>query len=243
MKRFVIGLFVVMMLVVWMLENVPFIWFATYSLVLMLLPVCYLVSSRAREFIDILLKVQKPTPHKRWVGGLLIFYIGGAMLVNGYREQQKRHDEEQELQLARVEVQSFLKSAKASIKAKDIKEALKFLRMSVSTKNATNYHEASKLFKQIQDVVIDHKVPQVLLHMTDREFVAFKEDGRVPNKVYFSDPSLNEVFLENLRKNRVRADTLREQELIRVEKERQRQAISKWRAEASTFHKPTLSTP
>jgi len=215
------------------------LWIAFVGLVVILLPFSYLVSFKARTLIDKLLDVKNPTSPKRWMGGLFVLFLGAAFLIGGYETYQEQKPPPR----AQVEVQSLLGSAKASIKAKDIKEALKFLQSAVFTENATNYqeeskllsqiYEASQLLRQIQDAVSDHNVGQVLFHMTDSEFVAFKKDGKVPNKVYFSDPDLNEAFIEYLRRNRVGADTLREQE-------RERQAIPKWRAEASTFNKATL---
>lgn len=210
MKRFIIGLFLILIpMNLWFALEL-FSWIVLQSLVLILLPLCYLANSRARELIDRLLKVQTPTLLTRCMSVFLVSFVGFLILSEVYPELQQQYRQEKHAQLAQVEVQTLVESARASFKAKEIHDALEFLQKAVLVEFAPHDDEAKKLLIQVKALVSDNTVPWVLANMSNKEFVAFNTQGVVPTKQYLSDPILNDIFIKNLLGKRPQAESLRE---------------------------------
>ncbi len=112
----------------------------TGALVLIILPLSYLASSRVRRAMDTQLAVRRPTTLKRWLGGLLIFFPGTVILTTTYYPEITRAVEQRWPNLgAHLKRQGLITSAKAPIVAKETQGAL---RKAVSSKSRSHNKES-----------------------------------------------------------------------------------------------------
>jgi len=224
MKRFLTGILLYLIILVQLVEAELYFWSIVSSLLLIGLLTAYLVSSKTRDFVNLLLRVKNATPLKRWSAAVFVIWVSIASVAGVHRESASKQNIRQAQGEAQLEVRLLIQSARSSIAKKDIDQAIRTLRSAIILPRASkeDKDEAWSLFQQCKDAISEYKVGQVLNGMTEEQFVAFKKSGALPAKTFFADPNLNEVFLETLKRNRTKAQQLwdAERTRLRVEEER-----------------------
>lgn len=117
------------------LEDIRDLWLVAGAIVLIVLPLSYFASSRARNAIDDLLAVKRPTLMKRFLGGLLIFFPGTLILaITNYTDISRAVEQQWPGLVAQRGRQESVESPKGSNVAKAVQETLK---KAISSTSAT----------------------------------------------------------------------------------------------------------
>lgn len=142
-----------------------------------------------------------------------------TMHYSQYSSRMLAEDQRRQL-IAATEDQGrqLMESARIALAAKDVPQARKSLAKAATLKDFPHQKEAQRLLQELLIAINEFKVSTVLLAMTETEFSAFMDDGVAPAKKYFSNPHLNEIFIQNLISHRTDAKQLREAERARVKK-------------------------
>ena len=129
------------------LEGIRDLWLLAGAIVLIVLPLSYFVSSRARNAIDDLLAVKRPTPLKRFLGGLLIFFPGTLILaIINYTDISRAVEQQWPGLVAQRGRLESVESPKGSTVAKAVQGALK---KAVSSTTATFNKRLVELTKKV----------------------------------------------------------------------------------------------